>query len=67
MQNLIVLLLAMLASGAIGFYVARERYGRGHSKTQGLGIRRVQRRAREAETQAAKLKFERDRLHRARR
>jgi len=65
MQNVIVLFLAMSASGLIGFYIARERYGgRIDQQLQVLGheMRRMRRRARNAEAQSGKLRIERDRL-----
>ncbi|SFR33213.1 hypothetical protein [Litoreibacter janthinus] len=69
MFNFTVLLLAMLASGAIGFYLARERYlGQSDRQLHVLGseIRRMRRRAHDAEAQTARMKVERDRMHRAR-
>lgn len=69
MQNLIVLFLAMAASGAIGYFLARERYGN-HSDKQlhvlGSEIRRMRRRARTAEETSARVKVERDRKQKAR-
>jgi len=68
MQNVIVLFLAMSASGLIGFYIARERYGgRVEQQLHVLGheIRRMRRRARNAEAKSGKLRIERDRLQKA--
>lgn len=69
MQNLIVLFLAMAASGAIGFFVARERYGRrNRQQLQVLGaeIGRMRRRARTAEDLSKRIRSESSRKQKAR-
>jgi hypothetical protein len=68
MQNLVVLLLAMTASGAIGFYLARERYRVSDDTKRSIGINasRMRRRARDAEEATKRLKAERNRLGRPR-
>lgn len=69
MLNFIIVLLAMLASGAIGFFLARDRYlGQSDQQLHVLGseIRRMRRRARDAEAESARSKIERDRMHKAR-
>lgn len=69
MQNLIVLFLAMAASGTIGFLLARERYGsQRDSQLHILGseIRRMRRRAQSAEAASNRMKVERDRIQRTR-
>lgn len=68
MLNFLILLFAMSASGAIGFYLARDRY-LGQSKKQlrvlGSEILRMRRRTRDAEAQSARFKSERDRMRRS--
>lgn len=69
MQNFIVLVLAMMASGAIGFYLARDRYlGRNDKQLHVLGseIKRMRRRARDVEAQNMRLKTENDRAQKYR-
>lgn len=68
MLNIVILFLAMTASGAIGFILARELYGRGgEQQLNALGneVRRMRRRTRTAEAVAAKSTTERDRLRRS--
>ncbi|WP_298258798.1 hypothetical protein [uncultured Litoreibacter sp.] len=67
MMNFIILLLAMSASGAIGFYLARAHYlGQSAVQLHNLDaeLQKVRRHARNAETQAARAKADHDRLRR---
>ena len=68
MLNFLILLFAMSASGAIGFYLARERYlGDGKREVRALGaeLAKLRRRSQSADAQTARLKTECDRLKRA--
>ncbi|MEP3347317.1 MAG: hypothetical protein ABJN34_07250 [Litoreibacter sp.] len=69
MQNLIVLLLAMTASGAIGFYLARERYmvSDGAKRRMANSASRLRRRVRDAEDASKRLKVKRGQVQRPQR
>ena len=68
MLNFLILLFAMGASGAIGFYLARDRYlGQRNKQLHVLGseIMRMRRRTHDAEAQSARFKSERDRMRKS--
>jgi hypothetical protein len=68
MLNFLILLFAMSASGAIGFYLARERYTEESDKqlhVLGSELLRMRRRTRDAEAQSTRFKSERDRMKKA--
>ncbi|RLJ41100.1 hypothetical protein BCF46_2888 [Litoreibacter meonggei] len=68
MLNFLILLFAMSASGAIGFYLARDRYLDQRNKqlhVLGSEILRMRRRTRDAEAQSARFKSERDRIRKS--
>ncbi|SHF30464.1 hypothetical protein SAMN05444273_10568 [Litoreibacter ascidiaceicola] len=67
MLNFLILLFAMTASGAIGYFLARDRYlGQSDKQLRVLGseVLRMRRRTRDAEAQSARSKFERDKMKR---
>lgn len=67
MMNFLILLLAMCASGIIGFFLGRARYqGENAEQLHAMDaeIQRMKRRTHDANNQAARIKADRDRMKR---